>query len=446
MAVKEVLSRKLPPQNLEAESAVLGSILMNSNGLNRVVEILSPDYFYSPANKIIYEAVLALYNQSKPIDALTVGEYLSTKHQLELVGGREYLNDLIMDTVLTSNIEYYAKIIQENATKRELINAGSTIIETTYENQTAQESIENAEKLIFQISQRKNKQEMSSLTDVLIQTVEQIEYRWENKGTYVGVPSGYYELDTLTAGFQNSDLIILAARPSMGKTAFALNIAQNVAIRQKKAVGIFSLEMSKTQLAQRVLCAEAEVNAQKVRTGELQMQEWEKLTNTMNMLNDVPLFIIDKPGMSVSEIRAISRRLKLEHPDLSLIVIDYLQLIEDNTSKDRIQQISSISRGLKALARELEIPVICLSQLSRATEQRNDKRPMLSDLRESGAIEQDADIVMFIYREEYYDKENPEFKNKAQIMVAKQRNGPVGNFELIFHGATTKFKNKINKE
>ncbi|MBE7705687.1 MAG: replicative DNA helicase [Cyanobacteria bacterium SIG30] len=441
-----MLSKKLPPQNLEAESAVLGSILMNPNGLNRVVEMLSPEFFYSPANKIVYETILTLYNQSKPIDALTVGEFLNSTHQLETIGGREYLNDLMMDTVLTSNIEYYAKIIQENATKRELINAGSNIIEATYEMTDAQESLENAERLIFQIAQKKGKQEMSVLTDLLIKTVEQIEYRWENKGTYVGVPSGYYELDALTAGFQKSDLIILAARPSMGKTAFALNIAQNVAIRQKKPVGIFSLEMSEIQLSQRVLCAEAEVDAQKVRTGELQMQEWEKLTNTMNTLHDVPLYIIDKPGLSVSEIRAISRRLKMEHPDLSLLVIDYLQLIEDRSSKDRIQQISSISRGLKSLAREIDVPIICLSQLSRATEQRTDKRPMLSDLRESGAIEQDADIVMFIYREEYYDKENPEFKNKAQIMVAKQRNGPVGSFELIFHGATTRFKNKIKKD
>ena len=248
----------------------------------------------------------------------------------------------------------------------------------------------------------------------------------------------------MTAGFQNSDFIILAARPSMGKTAFALNIAQNIAIRQNVPVIIFSLEMSKVQLAQRVVCAEAEIDAQRVRMGDLQINEWEKMGAKLNDLHAAPLYIDDTAGVSVSDIRAKCRRLKMKHPDLGLILIDYLQLIEDRSSNDRNQQISSISRGLKSLARELDVPIIALSQLSRKVEDRTDKRPMLSDLRESGAIEQDADVVMFIFREEYYDKENPELKNKAQIIIAKQRNGPTGSFELIFQGSTTKFKNKVN--
>lgn len=439
------LSKMLPPQNLEAEGAVLGSILTDSSGMNKVIEILGSDCFYSPANQIVYECFLTLYNQNKPIDILTVGEYLSANDLLKKVGGREYLNDIMIDTILTSNISYYANIIKDNAVKRRLINAGSSIIEATYQNPDSQDSLESAEKLIFEISQQKSSQDLEQLTHLLMDTVEQIEFRFNNRGTYTGVPSGYYELDSLTAGFQKSDLIILAARPSMGKTAFALNIAQNVAIRSKIPVAVFSLEMSKIQLTQRILCAEGEVDAQRVRTGELQPKEWEKITGIMNTLHGAPLHIDDTAGLSVSEIRAKCRRLKMKHPDLGLIIIDYLQLIEDRSSNDRIQQISAISRNLKSLARELDVPIIALSQLSRKVEERSDKRPMLSDLRESGAIEQDADIVMFIYREEYYDKENPDLKNKAQVIVAKQRNGPTGNFELLFQGSTTKFKNKIKQ-
>lgn len=440
---REKITGKVPPHNIEAEEAVLGSILINSNSMNRVVEILSDGAFYSPAHQIIYEAAFTLYNQSKPINVITIGEYLNSHNRLDKIGGREYLNDLTIDTVLSSNIEYYANIIKENSVKRELISAGSGIIESTYASPDSQTALESAEKLIFNIAERKASQEMELLTNLLMETIEQIEFRFNNKGTYTGVPSGFYELDNLTAGFQKSDLIILAARPSMGKTAFALNIAQNVAIRTKKPVAIFSLEMSKIQLAQRILCSEAEVDAQRVRTGELQPNEWQKLGNIMNVLHEAPLNIDDTAGISVSEIRAKCRRLKMRQPDLGLIIIDYLQLIEDRGTSDRHQQISNISRGLKSLARELDVAIIALSQLSRKVEDRQDKRPMLSDLRESGAIEQDADIVMFIYREEYYDKENPECKNKAQVIVAKQRNGPTGSFELLFHGATTRFKNKI---
>lgn len=444
--LNEKISKRLPPHNLDAEKAVLGAILINPESINRVIEILMPDFFYSPANRLIYDAMFTLYNQSKPIDALCLSEYFQNQNKLNDIGGREYLSDLMLDTILSSNIEYYANIIKENAIKRKLIWAGSSIIEETYKNPTAQDSLEIAEKFIFDIAQQKTSQDIEPLTNLLMETVERIEYRCNNKGAYTGVPSGYYELDSMTAGFQKSDLIILAARPSMGKTAFALNIAQNIAIRQNVPVVIFSLEMSKIQLAQRVVCAEAEIDAQRVRLGELQPNEWERISNVLNTLHSAPMLIDDTAGVSVSDIRAKCRRLKMKYPDLGMILIDYLQLIEDRSSNDRNQQISTISRGLKGLARELDVPIIALSQLSRKVEDRTDKTPMLSDLRESGAIEQDADVVMFIFREEYYDKENPEVKNKAKIIVAKQRNGPTGNFELIFHGSTTRFKNKLRPE
>ena len=440
------ISKRLPPHNLEAEKAVLGAILINPVSMNRVIEILNPDFFYSPSNRLIYDAMFTLYNQNKPLDALCLSDYFQNQNKLDDIGGREYLSELMLDTVLSSNIEYYANIIKENALKRKLIWAGSSIIEETYKNPTAQDSLEIAEKFIFEISQQKTSQEIEPLTNLLMETVEKIEFRCNNKGAYTGVPSGFYELDNMTAGFQKSDLIILAARPSMGKTAFALNIAQNIAIRQNVPVVIFSLEMSKIQLAQRVVCAEAEIDAQRVRMGELQPNEWERISNVLNTLHQAPIMIDDTAGVSVSDIRTKCRRLKMKYPDMGMILIDYLQLIEDRSSNDRNQQISTISRGLKSLARELDVPIIALSQLSRKVEDRTDKTPMLSDLRESGAIEQDADVVMFIFREEYYDKENPEVKNKAKIIVAKQRNGPTGNFDLIFQGSTTRFKNKLQPE
>ena len=445
-ANSQAILKRVPPQNLDAEKAVLGAVLVDSNAMNKIVELLSKEYFYSPQNQIIYECFTTLYNQGKPIDILTVGEYLSVNSLLDKAGGREYLSDLMMDTVLISNISYYANIIRDNFTKRKLIQAGSAIIEHTFETPDTQEALENAERLVFEIAENRTSNEMQPLTDLLYDVIDQIEYRFNNRGSYTGVPSGYYELDNMTTGFQKSDLIILAARPSMGKTAFALNIAQNVAIRSKVPVAIFSLEMSKSQLVQRIMCAEAEIDAQRIRTGQLQPKEWERITGILNALHETPIYIDDTGNVTVSEIRAKLRRLKMQSPDLGLVLIDYLQLIDDKSSTDRIQQISSISRSLKALARELNVPIIALSQLSRKVEERKDRTPMLSDLRESGAIEQDADVVMFIYREEYYDKENPDLKNKAQIVVAKQRNGPTGQFELLFQGNTTKFKNKITQK
>ncbi len=435
--------KRLPPHNIEAEAAVLGSILINPESMNKVVELLEPDHFYSPQNKLIYEAVFTLYNQNKPTDVLSLAEYFRSRNKLDDIGGVEYLGELGLDNVLSSNVEYYAQIIKENALKRKLVNAGSIIIEEVFKNPEAEVALEVAEKTIFDIAQQKSSQDVKLITNLLMETVEQLEFRFNNKGSYTGVPSGYYDLDAMLAGFQKSDLIILAARPSMGKTAFALNIAQNIGIEQHVPVLIFSLEMSAGQLTQRILCSEAEIDAQRARTGELNEQEWEKIADVMNKLHEAPILIDDSSGVTLSDIRAKARRIKTKYPDLGLIIIDYLQLIEDKTIMDRNQAISGISRGLKSLARELNVPIISLSQLSRKVEDRTDKRPMLSDLRESGAIEQDADVVMFVHREEYYDKENPELKNKASIIIAKQRNGPVGSVDLLFFGSTTKFKNKM---
>ncbi len=434
--------QKLPPQNIEAEEAILGAILKNPVCFNKVADMLNSNSFYKPAHKIIYEAIVELFNKNQAIDIVTVSERLNEKEKLELVGGRAYINDLVLNITTTANIEYYAKIVQEKAIKRELITAGSEIVEMAYDNTPTENTLDNAEKLIFNIAQQKTSSDLVSVKDLVLTSYEQISYRYEHRDELTGVPTGFYDFDNMTSGLQKSDLIILAARPSMGKTALALNIAQNVALKAKKTVAIFSLEMSKEQLVQRMLCSEAEVDTHKLKTGNMQASDWEKLTTAMNHFADAPLFIDDKPGATVMEVRAKCRRLAMEQKEIGLVVIDYLQLMEASGNKeDRTQQISGISRGLKGLARELNVPVIALSQLSRAVESRPDKRPMMSDLRESGAIEQDADIIMFIYRDEYYNKEDTENRGKAEVIVAKHRNGAVGSVDLLFQGSITKFKN-----
>lgn len=443
----------LVPQNVEAEEAVLGAILVNPNTLTKVVEFLTPESFYKPSHRYVYDAMLQLFNQNERIDIVSVSDVLNYNSKLEVVGGRAFINDLSYKTITTSNIEYYAKIVQEKAVKRALINAGSEIVSLGYDLNPINESLDNAEKLIFDIASRKATKDLAHVKDLVLQSYEKIEYRYNHRDELIGVPSGFYELDNLTSGFQKSDLIILAARPSMGKTAFALNIVQHVAIRAKMPVAVFSLEMSKEQLVQRMLCCEAEVDTQRLRTGHMQSKDWEKLANAMNDFAEAPIYIDDTPGCTLTDIRAKCRRLAMEEKNLGLIVIDYLQLMEGSGREERIQQISAISRGLKTIARELDVPVIALSQLSRAVEQRKDRRPMLSDLRESGAIEQDADIVMFIYREDYYSREEGDDmpkatgkEGKSDIIIAKQRNGPVGNFELLFQSNITKFKNPIKTD
>jgi len=446
---------QLQPQDIEAEEALLGAILVNPDAITKVIEMLKPEHFYKVAHKYVYEAMKFLFDNNQNIDIVSVSHILNLNEKLEAVGGRAFINDLSFRAITTANIEYYAKIVVEKAVKRALISAGSEIITAGYEPSPVAESLELAENLIYDIASQRTKNDLVPINELVIKAYEKIEYRYNHRGELLGVPSGFYELDNdYTNGFQKSDLIIIAARPSMGKTAFVLNIAENVAIRGKKPVAIFSLEMSKDQLVQRMLCAEAEVETQRIKSGNMGMQDWDKLAAASTELMEAPIYIDDTSGMTLTDLRAKCKRLAMSEKNLSLIIIDYLQLMEGTAKNEqRIQQISAISRGLKTLARELDVPIIALSQLSRNPDARDDKRPVLSDLRESGAIEQDADIVMFIYRDEYYRKNDGEeeegevpkavSKGKAEIIIAKQRNGPTGTVELLFQGNITKFKNPI---
>lgn len=444
----------LLPQNIEAEEAVLGAILVNPRVITKVVETLRPESFYKPEHRYIYEAMIQLFNQNEKIDIISVSDVLSYNSKLDSVGGRAFINDLSYNAITTSNIEYYSKIIQEKAIKRALINAGSEIVSFGYDMNPIDTSLDCAEKLIFDIASRKATTELVHVKDLVLNTYENIEYRYNHQDELLGTPTGFFDLDACLNGLQKSDLIILAARPAMGKTAFALNIAQNVAIRAKTPVAIFSLEMSKQQLVQRMLCSEAEIDSQRMKTGKMQSKDWEKLADAMNSFAQAPIYIDDTSGCTITDIRAKCRRLKMEEKNLGLVLIDYLQLMEGNGREDRMQQISAISRGLKILAKELDVPVIALSQLSRAVESRTDKRPMLSDLRESGSIEQDADIVMFIYRDEYYRKADGEEdeaikaanKGESEIIVAKHRNGGLATVKLLFQGNITKFKNPLKTD
>ncbi len=438
---------KLLPQSVEAEEAVLGAILVNPLSLGRIVEFLKPESFYKPSHQKIYAGMLELFRKNEPIDIVTISEHLRNKEELEQVGGRPYINDLALNVVTTVNIEFYAKIIKEKEIKRALINAGSEIVSMSYENEDTTNVLDNAQKLIFNIAAQKDTSDLVPISDLVVSSYEQIEYRFNNQDELVGVTTGYYDLDAITSGLHKSDLIILAARPSMGKTAFALNLAQNVALKGKKGVAIFSLEMPKQQLVKRMLCAEAEVDSQRITSGHMQPKDWDKLIEAMTRLSDAKIYIDDASGVTATDIKAKCRRLMMEEKELGLIVIDYLQLMEGggNTS-DRNQQISAISRSLKGLARELDVPIIALSQLSRGVEQRPDKRPMMSDLRDSGAIEQDADIIIFIYRDEYYNRDDVNNKGKAEIIIAKHRNGPVGTVELLYQNNITKFKNKTQTQ
>ncbi len=437
------VEKNLPPQSVESEEAVLGAVLNNPQSLLKITEILIPENFYKPANRLIFEAMKSLMAKNAPIDLLTVSEYLKSSDKLEMVGGRQYINELMINNPTSANIKYYADIIKECSVKRSLINAGSEIIELAHQNYPVDICLSSAEKFIFDISQQKSASDLIPVSDLVVNSFQMIEDRYNHKGELLGVETGFYDLDALTLGLRPSDMIILAARPSMGKTSFALNIAQHVATKKKKPVALFSLEMPKTQLMIRMLASEAEVEMTKVTSGNLQPQDWDRLSPAMEAFQGAPLWIDDTPALSVADIKARCRRFIMKEKELSLVVIDYLQLMQGDTkfSNDRNQEVSAISRGLKALARELNVPIVVLSQLSRAAEQRGDKVPMLSDLRDSGAIEQDADIVMFIHRPEYYDRENPELRGKAELYVAKHRNGATDKIDLLFQGNITKFKN-----
>ena len=427
---KRKVDENLIPQNVEAEEAVLGAILVNPETLAKVSDTLLPQSFYKPAHRHIYEAMLQLFNNNDNIDIVSVSDVLSYSGKLDAVGGRAYINDLVENTITTSNISYYAKVIQEKAVKRALINAGSEIVSKGYDMEPSDRSLEQAERLIFEIGSSKATADLKHVKDLVLDTWDSIEYRYNHKDELSGLRTDFTELDAMMNGLHRSDLIILAARPAMGKTAFALNIAQNVA----------KAEMSASQLVQRMLCSYAEVDSQRLKTGNMLQQDLEKLAAAMNDFSQAPIYIDDTSGCTLTDIRTKCRRLKTQQKDLGLIVIDYLQLMEGGGKDDRLQQISAISRGLKILAKELDVPIITLSQLSRAVEGRTDKRPMLSDLRESGSIEQDADMVMFLYRDDYYNPETDK-KNIAEVILAKNRAGSTGTTELLWLNQYTKFVN-----
>jgi len=436
----KVLFDRIPPQNLEAEQAVLGAVLLDSVAIISVMETLKPDDFYRQAHQYIFEAMVELNGDNEPIDLITLSTRLQAKQQLAEIGGIQYLTELASAVPTAANVGYYAKLVEEKAMLRRLIRAATEIVTNGYAGaEDVGSLLSEAEMRILEIANRKSSSGFVSIKEVLMEVFEKVESLYNTRGTTTGIPSGFPDLDRMTSGFQRSDLIIVAARPSVGKTAFALNVAQNVAVRAKETVAIFSLEMSAAQLVQRIICAEANVDAGRIRTGNLEGDDWEKLTMAIGTLSDAEIYIDDTPAITVADIRAKCRRLKKER-GLGMILIDYLQLIagRGKAGENRQQEVSEISRTLKQIARELEVPVIALSQLSRGVEQRQDKRPMMSDLRESGSIEQDADIVAFLYRDDYYDKES-EKKNIIEIIIAKQRNGPVGTVELVFLKNFNKF-------
>ncbi|MEH6940867.1 replicative DNA helicase [Bacillus sp. JJ722] len=440
--MSEMFQNQIPPQNIEAEQAVLGAIFLQPSSIIVASEYLMAEDFYRVAHQKIFQVMLKLNNSGSAVDLVTVTEELAASKSLEDVGGVNYLSELAESAPTAANIEYYAKIVDEKSLLRRTIRVASQIVQDGYSREDEVEAyISEAEKSIMEVAQRKNAGAFQNIKDVLVNTYDNIEILANRKGDITGIPTGFAELDRMTAGFQRNDLIIVGARPSVGKTAFALNIAQNVATKTEENVAIFSLEMGAEQLVMRMLCAEGNINAQGLRTGALTDEDWRKLTMAMGSLSNAGIYIDDTPGVRIGDIRSKCRRLKQEH-GLGMILIDYLQLIrgDGNSGDNRQQEVSEISRSLKALARELKVPVIALSQLSRGVEQRQDKRPMMSDIRESGSIEQDADIVAFLYRDDYYDKES-ENKNIIEIIIAKQRNGPVGTVSLAFVKEYNKFVN-----
>mgnify|MGYP000671274341 FL=1 len=440
---------RVPPQNIEAEQSVLGAMLIEKEAIPKVMEILRDTDFYREAHRVIFNAMLELYNKNEAVDMITVTEILKRDNKLEDVGGIAYVTSLANAVPPPANATYHASIIEEKSILRQLVSVSTQIASMGYEaNDDVKNIIDSAESKILEISNRKKTADFTPINEIVLDSFKSIEALMGNKNGLTGLPTGFEDLDNLTSGLHGSDFIILAARPSMGKTAFALNVVQNVAIRAAKKVGgapktvaFFSLEMSKEQLVQRMLCAEANIDSQRLRIGELRDEDWAMLINTADTLSSANIYIDDTAGITAMDMRSRARRLKAEH-GLDLIVVDYLQLMQGsgkkNNSGDRQQEVSEISRSLKALARELDVPVIALSQLSRSVEARQVKRPMLSDLRESGSLEQDADIVAFLYREDYYNPET-ENKNITELIIAKHRNGPVDTVNLFFHKQYTKF-------
>ena len=442
MDALDVSSHKLPPQNVEAEQSVLGGILIENDAINKVVEILTPEDFYRDAHRRIYNALINLSVRDEPADLITLTNELRKIDQLDGAGGASYIASLIDSVPTAANIEYYARIVKEKSILRQLIQTSTEIITESYQDRSDVESfLDEAERSIFQISENRVRPSFYPIRDIVKQSFKTLERLYEKKELITGVPSGFKELDQMTAGFQPSDLIIVAGRPSMGKTAFCLNVAQYAAIEKRTPVAIFSLEMSKEQLVIRLLCSEAHVEGTRLRTGFLSEGDWPRLTIAAGNLSEAPIFIDDTAALSVLELRAKARRLKADQ-GLGMVIIDYLQLMRGRArAESRQQEISEISRSLKAVAKELSIPVIAVSQLSRKTEERTGMRPQLSDLRESGAIEQDADLILFLYRDEVYNRseDNPN-RGKAEMIIGKQRNGPTGKIELAFLSKFTTFK------
>lgn len=450
-----MIEERVPPQNIEAEQAVLGAMLIDKEAIAKATEVLSADDFYREAHRVIFSAMLELYNKNEAVDMVTVTEILKRDNKLEDIGGIAYITSLANVVLTAANVKYHAEIVAEKSVLRQLVRVSTEIAAMGYEaNEDVGTLLDTAESRILEISNRKKKNDFTAINDILMDSVQSIESLLQNKGGLTGLPAGFADLDKLTSGLHPSDFIILAARPSMGKTALALNIVQNVALRAHKVIGgeprsvaFFSLEMSKEQLVNRMLCAEAGIDSQRLRVGEMHDEDWTHLWDACDTMSRAKIYIDDTAGITAMDMRNRARRLKAEH-GLDLIVVDYLQLMQGsgkrNNSGDRQQEVSEISRSLKALARELDVPVLALSQLSRSVESRQVKRPMLSDLRESGSLEQDADIVAFLYREDYY---NPETENKhTELIIAKHRNGPVDTVNLFFQKQFTKFVGFTKRE
>lgn len=432
---------RIPPHSIEAEQSVLGSMILDKNAIVTATEMLRPSDFYKEAHREIYEAILEIHGRNEPVDLITLSEELKKRNTLEAIGGILYLADLSEAISTTANVKFYCEIVEEKSILRRLIDASSEIMAMSYEaNENINVIIDEAEKKIFDITQKRSREGLDPIKEVLLESLSKIEQMAMNKSNLTGLTTGFIDLDHKTSGLQKSDLILVAARPSMGKTAFSINVAVNAALKGNASVAIFSLEMSKEQLVQRILSSESHVELQKIINGRLNEDDWQKLLRAMGPLSQAKIFIDDTPAISLMEMKAKCRRLKMEK-GLDLIMIDYLQLMSgEGRTENRQQEISNISRGLKGLAKEMDCPVIALSQLSRAPEIRSDHRPILSDLRESGAIEQDADLVMFLYRDDYYHPDS-EKKNIGEVIIAKHRNGPTGTVELVFMGEYTKFVN-----
>ncbi len=443
MAILEDSLRKVPPQSLDAEESVLGGVLRDTHALDRVIEVMGVDDFYRESHRKIFRAMLALSEKSEPIDIITLTDTLKARSELQAVGGATYLAELIDRVPSAANIAHYARIVREKAVLRSLITVSNEIASRCYNGQEDIERfLDEAERLIFDVSEKRIRQSFFKMGDMIMDTIKTIEKLFERKELVTGVPTGFRDLDTKTAGLQPSDLVIVAARPSMGKTAFVLNIAQYVALHANTAVAIFSLEMSKEQLVMRMLCSEARVDNAKVRTGYLGERDFPRLAMAAGRLAEAPIYIDDTPAQNVLEVRAKARRLKRE-ANIGLVVIDYLQLMRGLTAQEnRTQELSEISRSLKSLAKELNVPVVALSQLNRQVELRADKKPVMSDIRESGSIEQDADVIMFIYRDEVY-KQDSQDEGVAEIIIGKQRNGPTGIIRLAFRKEYTRFDDLI---